>query len=30
MDCPIDTVDIPNLPGDFNDVPPSSNDYELL
>jgi hypothetical protein len=30
MDCPIDTVDIPNLPIGFNDVPPSSNDYELL
>jgi hypothetical protein len=30
MDCPIDTVDIPNLPNNFNDIPPSINDYELL
>jgi len=30
MDCPIDVVDIANLPIDFNDIPPSINDYELL
>jgi hypothetical protein len=30
FDCPIDTADIAALPAGFNDIPPTSNDLELV